>query len=312
MIRKTGRDSRQLVAVVGATGTGKTALSLDLAEALAKRGIIGEIVNADAMQLYRGMDIGTAKLAVGERRGIVHHLLDILEPSQETSVAHFQEAARAAIDAVIERGNLPILVGGSGLYVSSVIWDFRFPGTDHALRDRLERELGELGPGILSQRLCGMDPVAGAAIGPHNGRRIVRALEVIELTGEPFRSGLPDEAKLLIPTTIFGVQARRPELVDRLNKRVEAMWRAGLVDEVRGLTEGGFGSTASRAIGYAQALAQLAGGITELEAIEQTALLTRKFARRQVSWFGRYPASWLEHDDPGRVAAMLQLVLDHA
>jgi len=312
MTRTMGSDSRQLVAVVGATGTGKTALSLGVAEALAQHGITAEIVNADAMQLYRGMDVGTAKLAVEGRRGVAHHLLDILEPQQETSVAHYQAAARAAIHTIIDRGHLPILVGGSGLYVSSVLWDFRFPGTDEALRGRLETELQQLGSGILSQRLFGLDPVAAAAIGPHNGRRIVRALEVIELTGKPFGSGLPNSSQLLMPTTIIGLQAGRPELVERLNRRVQAMWRAGLVDEVRGLSEHGFGITAGRAIGYAQALAQLAGDLTEAEAIDRTAALTRKFARRQVSWFGRYPATWLEHDDDGQVAAVLQLVLKHA
>lgn len=302
----------QLVAVVGATGTGKSAMSLDLAEALASRGVTAEIVNADAMQLYRGMDIGTAKLPVAERRGVQHHLLDVLDPREETSVAHYQTAARAAIAGIVERGNLPILVGGSGLYISSVIWDFRFPGTDDVIRSRLETELIERGPGPLSKRLFEIDPAAAAAIGPSNGRRIVRALEVIELTGKPFGSGLPDDSQLWMPKTIIGLRAPRAELVDSLARRVERMWGEGLVEEVRGLAGRGLGTTAGRAIGYAQALGQLAGELSEAEAIEQTALLTRKFARRQVSWFGRYPASWFEYDDGGRVAAALQLVLDHA
>lgn len=307
-----GSAKHQLVAVVGATGTGKSALSLDLAEALSLRGITAEIVNADAMQLYRGMDVGTAKLPVDERRGVQHHVLDVLDPTDEASVAFYQSAAREAISQILERGNLPILVGGSGLYVSSVVWDFRFPGTDEAIRSRLEAELLARGPGLLSQRLAEVDPAAAAAIGPHNGRRIVRALEVIELTGEPFGSGLPDDSKKWMPTAILGVRAPRVPLVERLDRRIEQMWRDGLVAEVHGLAEHGLGVTAGRAIGYAQALAQLRGELSESEAIEQTAILTRKFARRQVSWFGRYPASWIEYDDDNRVATALQLVLDHA
>ncbi|HEU4808653.1 MAG TPA: tRNA (adenosine(37)-N6)-dimethylallyltransferase MiaA, partial [Homoserinimonas sp.] len=180
-----------LVVIVGATGTGKSDLSLDLAEQLAAAGRPAEIVNADAMQLYRGMDIGTAKLALDERRGIPHHLLDVLDITKEASVADYQVDARAAISTIVARGGTPILVGGSGLYVSSVIYDFQFPGTDPQVRARLEAELLELGPGLLYQRLRTLDPEAAAAIGPHNGRRLVRAIEVIELTGEAFGSGLP-------------------------------------------------------------------------------------------------------------------------
>jgi tRNA dimethylallyltransferase len=306
------KSGGRLVVVVGATGTGKSALSLDLAEALASRGIAAEIVNADAMQLYRGMDIGTAKLSPDEQRDIPHHLLDVLDPRDEASVAGYQADARVAIEGIRARGAVPILVGGSGLYVSSVVWDFRFPGTDEAIRARLEAELLEVGPGMLSRRLREQDPAAAEAIGPHNGRRIVRALEVIELTGEPFGSGLPDESKLWMPVTILGLRAPRPELVAGLDHRVAAMWHAGLVDEARGLMVHGLGVTAARAIGYAQAIGQVNGELTEGEAIEQSAALTRRYARRQVSWFGRYPASWLDHDDPGRVERARQLVLDHA
>ncbi len=302
----------QLVAVVGATGTGKSALSLDLAESLAAKGVTAEIVNADAMQLYRGMDIGTAKLPESERRGIPHHMLDVLDPRDEASVAGFQSDARAAIEGIVDRGNLPVLVGGSGLYASSVVWDFRFPGTDDVIRSRLEAELLASGPGPLSRRLRELDPVAAEAIGPHNGRRIVRALEVIELTGEPFGSGLPDDTRLWMPTTIIGLRAPRDQLVVMLDARVAGMWRSGLVDEVRALIPGGFGVTSSRAIGYSQAIAEVNGEMTESEAIELTAVLTRKFARRQVSWFSRYPANWLDYDDPARVTSTLQLVLEHA
>ena len=289
-----------LVVIVGATGTGKSALSLDVAEGFAAQGRAAEIVNADAMQLYRGMDIGTAKLPEAERRGIPHHLLDVLDPREEASVASFQTGARAAIDAIRARGAVPILVGGSGLYVSAVVWDFRFPGTDPAIRARLEAELATSGPGTLFQRLRQSDPEAAAVIGPHNGRRIVRALEVGEITGQPFGSGLPDESRLWSPTRLIGLRAPRAELTPRLDARVTAMWRGGILDEARALVEHGVGITAGRAIGYAQAIAQVRGELTEVDAIEQSAALTRKYARRQVSWFNRYPATWLEADDPRR------------
>ena len=295
-----------LIVVVGATGTGKSSLSLDLAESLAARGQPAEIVNADAMQLYRGMDIGTAKLPEAERRGIPHHMLDVLDVGDEASVADYQAEARARIAEIEARGAWPILVGGSGLYVSSVIYDFRFPGTDPQIRQRLEDELAATGPGMLYRRLLAVDPAAAAAIGPSNGRRIVRALEVVEMTGEPFGTGLPDDGAPWMPARIIGLRAPRDELVTRLDERVEQMWRDGLVGEVEGLLPLGLGVTASRAIGYAQAAAQLRGELTEREAIEQTALITRKYARRQVSWFRRYDAiGWLDHDDPRRLEAAL-------
>ncbi len=304
-----------LLAIVGATGTGKSALSLDLAERSAERGHPMEIVNADAMQLYRGMDIGTAKLPPAERRGIRHHLLDILEVTQEASVADYQKRALEVLDEIRARGATPLIVGGSGLYVSSVLYDFRFPGTDADIRARLERELAENGPGLLFQRLRAADPAAAAAIGPHNGRRIVRALEVIELTGEPFGAGLPDESRLREPTVVLGLHAPRSELVVRLDTRIATMWREGLLDEVRGLLPLGLerGVTARRAIGYAQAMAQLAGDLDEADAIEQAASLTRRYARRQVGWFRRYPhAAWLDHDDPDLTDRALALAWDHA
>lgn len=299
-----------LVVIVGATGTGKSELSLSLAEALASRGRPAEIVNADAMQLYRGMDVGTAKLTSAERRGIPHHLLDVLEPTDEASVADYQTDARAAIEAIEARGAIPILVGGSGLYVSSVIQDFRFPGTDPAVRARLESDLAATGPGAMYRRLLEVDAEAAGAIGATNGRRIVRALEVIELTGEPFGSGLPEQSTPWRPTAIIGLSAERATLVPRLNARAAGMWEVGLLDEVRGLRETGLGVTASRAIGYAQALAQLAGELTEAEAIEQTAALTRRYARRQVGWFRRYSDThWLDSDDPARHTNALTLAM---
>jgi len=298
-----------LIVIVGATGTGKSGLSLAIAEALEARGEGAEIVNADAMQLYRGMDIGTAKLRETERRGIPHHMLDVLDPSEEASVAQFQVDARAAIVDIKARGATPILVGGSGLYVSSVIYNFEFPGTDPEKRAELEAELEARGPGLLHARLAGLDPAAAASIGPSNGRRLVRALEVIAITGEPFGSGLPDENAYWRPTTVLGLTTPRETLTPRLDERVENMWRDGLVEEAAALKPGGLGVTAARAIGYAQALAQLDGTLSREEAIEQTQQLTRKYARRQVSWFKRYPGTtWLDGDDPHRVSAAMARV----
>ncbi len=300
----------QLVVIVGATGTGKSELSLELATSLAAAGQPAEIVNADAMQLYRGMDVGTAKLSVAERRGIPHHMLDVLDPTEEASVSDYQADARARIEEIESRGAVPILVGGSGLYVSSVIQDFRFPGTDPVIRQRLEAELQELGPGILHARLRQLDEGAAAAIGAHNGRRLVRALEVIEMTGEPFGSGLPEDAVPWREATILALRAPRDELVARLDARVQSMWADGILDEAAALRASGLGVTAARAIGYSQALAQLDGDMTEAEAIGETASLTRRYARRQVSWFRRYAtAHWLDYDDPARHATALSLVM---
>jgi len=295
-----------LIVIVGATGTGKSELSLAVAEELSAGGTVAEVINADAMQLYRGMDIGTAKLTIDERRGIPHHMLDVLDPIDEASVAGYQTDARTAIEQVEARGHVPILVGGSGLYVSSVIQDFRFPGTDPLVRARLETELAETGPGAMYRRLLAVDPEAAGAIGASNGRRIVRALEVVELTGEPFGSGLPEDSEPWRPLVTLGLAAPREELVRRLDWRVEQMWAHGILDEADHLWQGGLGVTASRAIGYAQAFAQLEGEITEAEAIEQTAALTRRYARRQVGWFRRYrDVTWLDYDDPNRLGAAL-------
>lgn len=303
-----------LIAIVGATGTGKSALSLDLVEALSANGHPAEIINADAMQLYRGMDIGTAKLPVEERRGIPHHLLDVLDVTHEAAVAAYQEAARDAMAEVRGRGAVPVIVGGSGLYVSSILFDFRFPGSDPEIRASLEKELADHGAHVLIERLAQLDPNAADAIGPHNTRRIIRALEVIAITGEPFGSGLPDESRTREPATIIGLTAPRSTLVARLDERVSQMWRSGLVDEVRGLQELGLelGVTARRAIGYAQAISQLHGDLTEAEAIEATSALTRRYARRQVGWFKRYPSTqWFEHDETDLVSKALALALAH-
>lgn len=283
-------DTR-LYAVVGATGTGKSELALDLAEALAVQGSAAEIVNADAMQLYRGMNVGTAKLSVGQRRGITHHLLDVLHVTDEAAVAWYQQAARAAIDDIAARGRVAILVGGSGLYVSSVLYDFQFPPRDEALRAELDAELGRVGPGVLFERLRALDPLTAERVDPRNGRRITRALEVLAQGQATHGAALPEEPAAWRPATVVGLSTPRPELIERLDARAERMWADGLVDEVEGLRTEGIerGVTARRAIGYAQALGQLNGDMTREQAVAETQALTRRYARRQVSWFRRYP-----------------------
>ncbi|WP_157008372.1 tRNA (adenosine(37)-N6)-dimethylallyltransferase MiaA [Agromyces laixinhei] len=297
-----------LIAIVGATGTGKSAFALDLAEAYGRIGRGAEVVNADAMQLYRGMDIGTAKLPLDERRGVPHHLLDVLDVVDEASVAEYQSAARAAVDEVLARDSVALLVGGSGLYVSSVIHDFRFPGTDAAVRARLEAELAARGPGLLHARLREIDPETAANIDAQNGRRLVRALEVIEVTGESKAARLPEAPVPWRPHRIVHLRSNRAALVERLDARVEDMWRGGLVDEVRGLIPAGIerGVTARRAIGYAQALGEITCRLDRSEAIAETQQLTRTYSRRQVSWFKRYrDARTIDADDPAARASEL-------
>ena len=297
-------------AVVGATGTGKSACSLDLAERIAaERGRGAEIVNADAMQLYRGMDIGTAKLALGERRGIPHHLFDVLDPAEEASVARYQGEARARVSEILGAGRDAILVGGSGLYVSSVLFDFAFPPRDETVRAELERELEASGVAPLLERLRSLDPAVAEAVDARNPRRVVRALEVALLGGDaqvtlPADPVLWSDGGAHTDTRIVGIACERTTLTERLDRRVEAMWADGMLDEVRALIPRGIerGKTASRAIGYAQALAQLAGGLSEEEAIAETQALTRRYARRQVSWFKRYPgALWLDGPDASAI-----------
>lgn len=286
-----------LWAVVGATGTGKSAYSLDLAERrTAETGVEAEVINVDAMQLYRGMDIGTAKLPVDERRGIRHHLFDVLEPSEEATVAWYQPAARALITDVFARGADAILVGGSGLYASSVLFDFQFPPRDERVRAELEAELQARGVEDLLARLRALAPSVADAVDARNPRRVVRALEVATLGGDP-QVTLPSEPKLWMAgethetTRFIGIACERSALVERLDRRVDNMWNDGLLEEVRGLIPQGIehGKTASQAIGYAQALATLRGTLSEAEAISETQRLTRRYARRQVSWFRRYP-----------------------
>ena len=283
----------RVIAVVGPTAAGKSELSLGLALALG-----GEVVNADSMQLYAGMDIGTAKLSPAQRRGVPHHLLDIWNVRQAASVATYQRLAREAIAGIHARGRVPVLAGGSGLYLRAALDHLEFPGTDPVVRDRLEAELATAGAGALHARLAALDPVAATAILPSNGRRIVRALEVIEVAGRPFAAVLPQyESRYAVVQ--LGLRVGRGELDQRIAERTARMWRAGLVDEVAVLERAGLreGRTASRALGYAQVLRFLAGEYDEDEARAQTILATRRFARRQEAWFRRDPrVSWLAAD----------------
>ncbi|HEX5740181.1 MAG TPA: tRNA (adenosine(37)-N6)-dimethylallyltransferase MiaA [Pilimelia sp.] len=289
-----------VVAVVGPTAAGKTALSLELARALD-----GEVVNADSMQLYRGMDIGTAKLPPAARRGVPHHVLDVWDVTAPASVAVYQRLARAAVADIHARGRTPLLVGGSGLYVRAVLEEFTVPGTDPAVRAGLEADLARLGPGELHARLAAVDPAAAAAILPTNGRRVVRALEVVAVTGRPFAASLPDRTPHY-PHVSIGVDREPAALDASVAARVEQMWADGLLDEVAVLAERGLreGPTASRALGYQQALAQLDGVWDGAAARAATAAATRRFVRRQRSWFRRDAAvRWLDGDRPDLCAA---------
>ena len=279
-----------LIAIVGPTAAGKSDLAVDVALALG-----GEVINADSMQLYRGMDIGTAKLTTAERRGVPHHLLDIWDVTRTASAAEYQVLAGHVIDDIEARGRVPVLVGGSGLYIRAALGDLDFPGTDDEIRARLESELAADGPLGLYRRLQAVDPIAADAILPSNGRRIVRALEVMELSGRPFSATLPgyDSGR---PAVQIGLTVDRPELDRRIEARVDRMWAAGFEAEVRALAAVGLreGRTASRALGYQQVLRTLDGEWTAEQARQETARATRRFARRQESWFRRDPRiTWL-------------------
>lgn len=299
-----------VIAVVGPTATGKSDLALDLALALD-----GEVVNVDAMQLYRGMGIGTAKLAQAERRGVPHHLLDVLDVRDEANVAAYQRQARSVLAGLDGRGRRGVLAGGSGLYVRAVLDTLEIPPTDPAVRARWEAELDAVGPQRLHARLRDVDPVAAANILATNGRRVVRALEVVELTGRPFSASLPREQVYAVPAVQVGLTLPRPVLDERIAVRVDRMWAGGLVEEVRRLEAAGLreGRTASRALGYAQVLRLLAGECDEAEARADTVRATRKFARRQESWFRRDPrVRWLPADTPDLTARALAVIRAHA
>jgi len=302
----TRDHSTPVVAVVGPTAAGKSDLSLDLAEALG-----GEVVNTDAMQLYRGMDIGTAKLPVEERRGIPHHLLDVLDVTEPATVAEFQRWARDVVDDCRARGVVPVLVGGSALYTRAVLDRFEFPGTDPAVRAALEEELARVGAEALHARLAEVDPAAAVGIEVRNGRRVVRALEVVEITGRPFTATLPGHEYVYADAVQVGVDIPRPVLDERIELRVQRMWDAGLVEEVRTLVDRGLreGRTASRALGYQQVLRHLGGEVSEEEAQRLTVVGTRRFARRQDAWYRRDDRiTWVAWDDPERVARALDAI----
>ncbi len=294
-----------LIAVVGPTATGKSDLALALAEALD-----GEVINADALQLYRGMDIGTAKLPPAMRRGVPHHLLDVLDVTQEASLAAYQRDARAARDEVVARGRVPILVGGSGLYVRAVLDRLEIPPTDPAVRVRLEREAESTGAEPMHARLAELDPVAAIAILPGNVRRVVRALEVIELTGRPFSATLP-KPQYHRPAVQIGLDAPRDVLDERIAARVERMWKDGLIDETLALVAEGLldGRTAPRALGYAQVLRMFEGELDDVAARADTIVTTRRFARRQESWFRRdQRITWLPFGAPDLVGRALAAI----
>jgi tRNA dimethylallyltransferase len=294
-----------VVAVVGATATGKSDLAVDLALALG-----GEVVNADALQLYRGMDVGTAKLTVAERRGVPHHQLDVLDVRAEASVAAYQRHARADLAAIAARGARPVLCGGSGLYLRAVLDRLEIPPTDPQVRAAWEARLADVGPDALHGRLAEVDPAAAGAILPGNGRRVVRALEVIELTGRPFSATLPT-GEYVLPTVQIGLVADRDVLDRRIADRVDRMWCTGLIDEVGRLIGQGLreGRTAGRALGYAQALAVLDGRCTDAEARDDTARATRRLVRRQESWFRRDPRIvWLPSGAPDLLDRALEAV----
>ena len=274
-----------LIVICGATATGKSDLAVELAKELK-----GHIINADSMQLYKGMDIGTAKLSVEERQGIPHHLIDVLSVREEASVAQYQVDARSIIDQLLEQSIPAIVVGGTGLYIKSILDDLNFPGTDPEVREKIAKQAEELGADVMHARLEKLDPAAAAAIPKENVRRVVRALEVIELTGRPYTANLPREGSTKYPQARqFGLVMERETLRERIDLRVERMWEQGLVREVRDLMNEGLleGRTAQAALGYAQVIKFAQGLMTEEEAKEETKRATRQYARRQETWFSR-------------------------
>lgn len=274
-----------VIVICGATATGKS----DLAVALASE-IDGEVINADSMQLYKGMDIGTAKITVEERHGIPHHLMDLLEVTEDANVAWYQEKAREKITEVHSRNKSAIIVGGTGLYIKAILDDLNFPDTDPVVRTELELEYATKGIGPLFERLEKLDPAAALAIDKANSRRVIRALEVIKITGKPFTANLPRKESTRYPEALqFGLVMERELLSEKISARVERMWQAGFVAEVESLIEAGItrGTTAQKALGYSQVIAYKEGKISEEEAIEETKRATRQYARRQETWFSR-------------------------
>lgn len=289
-----------IIAIVGPTAAGKTEASLELADRLGGPEAV-EIIGADAMQLYRGMDIGTAKLPAGERRGINHHQIDVLDISEEASVAAYQRHARADLDAIVARGRIPVIVGGSGLYVSALLDEIDFPGTDPAVRAKYEAMAGDLGAERLHEMLAGIDPVSATVIDPRNVRRVVRALEVNEITGRSFQPRFPRHTSHYPDTVVYGIAADPAELAPRIDRRTRAMFDSGLIEETRGLRERGLDTapTAATATGYAQALAVLDGRMSEPEAMEDVSAATRKLVKKQLTWFRSDPRiTWVPAGEP--------------
>ena len=294
-----------LIVICGATATGKSELAIQVAQHFD-----GEIVNADSMQIYRGMNIGTAKLSVQEREGIPHHLLDVLDVNQVSTVAWYQSAAREVIRDIESRGKTAIVVGGTGLYIKSILDELNFPDTNPEVRERLEQELARVGLSVLFERLEKLDPAAAIAIDRVNARRVVRALEVIEISGKPFTANLPREASSRFPhARQFGLVMDREELGERISARVEKMWAAGFVDEVHGLIRQGImdSKTAQLALGYSQIIAFRKGLMSEEQAREDTKRATRQYARRQETWFSRDERiTWISPAQP-----KLEVLLQH-
>jgi tRNA dimethylallyltransferase len=294
----------KVIAIVGPTAVGKTALSLEIAEKFS-----AEIINADAMQIYKGMDIGTAKLPLSQRRGIIHHQIDVLDPIDEANVSQYQKQTREIINDLLNRKVQPMLVGGSGLYVNSVLEDLEFPGTNLEVRAKYEEILDEQGVEVLYEMLEQIDPNAAKNILPSNARKIVRALEVNEFTGKAFNAKLPEPSPIFSDVRI-ALDMPRDLLDKRINDRVHQMFEDGFVDEVKSLEKNlRLGKTAFRALGYSQVLSLLAGEITEDEAITLTINATKKFARRQLSWFRRDPLiHWLDATSPDLFEESLRLI----
>jgi tRNA dimethylallyltransferase len=296
----------RVIVICGATATGKSDIAIEVAQEVG-----AEIINADSMQLYRGMDIGTAKLPLEERGGIPHHLLDILEVNQDSTVAWYQEIARSAISDIHARGKDAVIVGGTGLYIKAILDDLNFPDTDPEVRAKLEAEVAEFGAASLFARLEELDPAAALAIDRANTRRIIRALEVIEITGQPFTANLPREDSSRYPDAMqFGLVMDREHLRERIDLRVDRMWDAGFVDEVDHLIAQGIcdGVTAQRALGYAQIIAMRAGSMSEEDAKEDTKRASRQYARRQETWFSRDGRiQWVAQHQP-RLETILQKI----
>jgi tRNA dimethylallyltransferase len=294
----------KVIAIVGPTAVGKTALSLEIAEKFS-----AEIINADAMQIYKGMDIGTAKLPLSQRRGIVHHQIDVLDPSEEANVSQYQKQSREIINDLLSKNVQPLLVGGSGLYVNSVLEDLEFPGTNLEVRTKYEEILDEKGVEALFQMLKEIDPKAAENILPNNARKIVRALEVNEITGKAFNAKLPEPSPIFSDVRI-ALDMPRDLLDQRIIDRVHQMFEEGFVDEVKSIEKNlRLGKTAFRALGYSQVLSLLSGEISEDEAITLTINATKKFARRQLSWFRRDPLiHWLDATSPDLFAQSLRLI----